>query len=343
MSMRHDSSASRIFTLVNDTVIDAPVTIQSLHTSYTLTFNHGDNYTFETTGLITVQNRVIINQGTGAWSFGSYAQTGVSSVFNQGAALTIGGDFTVSAGIFNALGDMTVPGNWNTATGDYVNDDNVVSLTGASKTLAMNADDSFFNVTVSGSYTMNTDTTVRQRATISGTLAGTGDFLEPEPEFTSIGWPYGCPGVLYEYEVTQTYWDTLAIYDGPYWLFLVDGVITGVPNDNDTGVHLISLTLTWNDMTTYQNYTIIVCPELLTSAEITMLGVGLSIVLGFGLICIGFFWKTPFLIAFAGFIWLFASVTVYKDISVGWTVISLGLGVIFLGVGGFLLVDESEY
>lgn len=300
------------------------------------------NNALSVAGVFTLDTRSTFTQGTGVCSFGSYAQTGVDSVFNQGATLTIGGDFTVSDGAFNAVGDMTVPGDWDTATGSYLNDDNVVTLTGASKTLAMHANDSFYNVTVSGTYTMDTDTTVRLRATISGTVDGTGDFIEPLPEFTNDGWPHACPMELYEHTPTQLYWDTLDLVDPPYWLHLIDGVVTGVPNDNDTGLYEITLTLTWNDMVTYQNYTLIVCPELLSEADITMLGVGLSIVLGFGLIVIGFAYKMPHLIVFSGLIWLISAVTVYKDISVEWTIITLGLGVMILAGGGFQLVDQSE-
>ena len=107
---------------------------------------------------------------------------------------------------------------------------------------------------------MDTDTTVRRRATISGTLDGTGNFIEPEPEFTSTAWLKVCPLSLYDYEVTQTYWDSLSISEGPYWLNIYDGHIKGIPGENETGLYNISLALTWNDMITYQNYTLIVCP-----------------------------------------------------------------------------------
>jgi len=279
----NSATANHVFTLDDDMIISGSLSIASNHATKTTTLDtsiseyeiSANIIYISTRGVLTPRNSVItttnsfellwddgvVTQGTGVWSFGSYAQTGADSVFNQGATIMIGGDFTVSAGIFNAVGDMTVPGDWDTATGDYANDDNVITLSGTTKTLVMNAADSFFNVTVSGSYTMNTDTTVRLRATISGTLAGTGDFIEPLPEFTSTAWLKVCPLTLYDYEVTQTYWDTLVIVDAPYWLDIYDGHIKGIPGDNETGLYNISLALTWNDMTVYQNYTLIVCPE----------------------------------------------------------------------------------
>lgn len=339
---RADGTGDRVFALNANAVINGYLTVDSAHASYTMEFDSSD-YTLSVTGISTLGNRGIMTQGTGAWSFGSYDQSGVDSVFNQDATVTISGDFTVSDGIFNAFGDMIVPGDWDTATGDYANDDNVVYLTGASKTLAMNAADSFFNVTIAAgaNYTMDDDTMVDRRATITGILYGAGDFKEPLPEFTSEGWPHACPLTLYEYTPTQTYWDTLDLVDPPYWLHLIDGVVTGVPNDNDTGLYEITLTLTWNDMVTYQNYTLIVCPELLSGADKTMLGVVLSIVLGFGLLVIGMTYKIPPLIVFSGLIWLISAVTVYKDISVEWAIIGIGLGVIVLASGGLQLVDEG--
>ena len=332
---------SYTLTLGEDTVFSGDFTVISEHATNLAVLDSSD-YTLTVDGIMTLDARAIVTQGTGAWSFGSYSQTGVSSVFNQGATLTIGGDFTVSAGIFNALGDMTVPGDWNTATGDYVNDDSAVYLTGASKTLAMHADDSFYNVTVSGSYTMDTDTTVRLRATISGTVDGTGDFLEPEPEFTSVPWIKGCPLELYDYEVTQLYWDTLTIDSAPYWLNLYDGSLKGIPGENETGLYAISLVLIWNDMVTYQNFTLTVCAPAISDYQITLLGVGLSIVLGFGLLTIGLTRDMSYLIVFAGFIWLVSSVTIYKDINLAWTIITFGIGAMILAEGGLRIVENSE-
>ena len=342
LNVAGNAPTNRYFELDTNASFGSSLSIYSSHASYLCTFTHGVNHTLSVTGAVTLGNRAVITQGTGAWSFESYSQTGVSSVFNQGAELVIGDSFTVSDGIFHALGDMTVPGDWDTATGSYLNDDNAVYLTGASNTLAMHADDSFFNVTVSGSYTMDTDTTVRLRATITGELLGTGDFKEPLPEFTSEGWKHACPMELYEYEVTQTYWDTLAIYDGPYWLHVVDGLITGVPNDNDTGVHLISLTLTWNDMTVYQNYTLIVCPDLLSESDQIILGVVLSLVMGFGLLGLAVWRNAPQLMVFSGLVFMFSAVAVYKDINLGWTMLSMGLGMLFLYSGGLQYANESE-
>ena len=334
------STADRSVTLSDSQIFGSALEINSLHASYTMNLI-GAGYDLTVDGIVTLGTRAIMIQGTGDWTFGSYAQTGEDSVFNQGTEVVIDDSFTVSDGIFNAIGDMTVPGDWDTATGSYLNDDNVVTLTGASNTLAMNAADSFFNVTVSGSYTMDTDTTVRLRATITGELLGTGDFLEPEPEFTSVPWVKACPLLLYDYEVTQTYWDELAIVDAPYWLNVYDGHIKGIPSENETGLYAISLSLTWNDMIVYQNFTLVVCAPAISDYELTLFGVVLSIALGLGLLVIGQTYKMPHLVVFSGFIWLVSAITIYKDISVEWTIITLGLGVMILAGGGFQLVDEG--
>ena len=262
METRYSAIGNRALTLASNGAFGSTFAISSAHASYTFTLLHGSNHTLGVTGAFTLGNRAIMTQGTGAWSFGSYTQTGINSVFDQGAALTIGGDLTVSDGVFNAIGDMIVPGDWDTATGDYVNDDNVVTLTGASKTLAMHADDSFYNVTVSGSYTMDTDTTVRLRATISGTVDGAGDFIEPLPEFTSTPELNLNIGEIWEYTIEQTYWDTVGHGSLPGWLIYETSTETFRAMPNATGSFLISVELTWNDMTTYQNFTIVVASEV---------------------------------------------------------------------------------
>ena len=326
------STDNRVITLSGAGYLEG-LNIDSAHASYTTTLLHGDNYTLTVSGAVTLEDRAIMTQGTGAWSFGSYAQTGVSSVFNQGGPLTIGDDFTVSDGIFHALGDMTVPGDWDTATGDYVNDDNVVTLTGASKTLAMHADDSFFNVTVSGSYTMNTDTTVRLRATITGTVDGTGDFLEPEPEFTSIPWVTACPETLYEYAITQTYWDELALDDAPYWLGLYNGVLKGIPSENETGLYNISLTLTWNDMATYQNFTLVVCAEEISPYQLAGFELAIALCFCFGIMLAGF--KERMLLIMAGFVWMVCGIAIFIDYGDAFLYVSVGLGAALLFKGAY--------
>ena len=335
------TAASRTLTLINNVIVSNSLTIYSSHATNTLALI-GAGYDLTIDETVTLGNRAIMTQGTGAWSFGSYAQTGEDSVFNQNGTLTIGGDFTVSDGTFHAVGDMTVPGDWDTATGSYQNDDSAVFLTGTAKTLAMNAADSFFNVTVSGSYTMNTDTTVRQRATITGTVDGTGDFLEPEPEFTSVPWVKGCPLELYEYDITQLYWDELAIDSAPYWLNLYDGSLKGIPGENETGIYTISLTLTWNDMITYQNFTLVVCAPTIDEYQLIVLGVALSLVMGFGLLGLAIWRNNPLLMLFSGLVFMFSAVAIYKDINLGWTILSMGLGILFLYTGGLQIANDSE-
>ena len=247
--------------------------------------------------------------------------------------MTIGTDFTVSDGIFNALGDMTVPGNWDTATGDYVNDDSAVYLTGASKTLGMNAADSFFNITVSGTYTMDTDTNVRLRATITGTVDGAGSFIEPLPEFTSIPWVKACPLTLYEYAITQTYWDTLALDSAPYWLNIYDGVLKGIPGENETGIYNISLTLTWNDMVVYQNFTLVVCAEEISPYQFASFELAIALCFCFGIMLAGF--KERMLLILAGLVWMVCGIAIFIDYGDAFLYISFGLGASLLFKGAY--------
>lgn len=311
------------------------------YSAYSFTLDAGGyDVTVDSTFTLGVSSVVL---DAGVWSVGSYIQSGADSIFNQGAALTIGGDFTISAGEFIGSDDaITVAGDWD--TDGYTHGDNAVTLTGDTKTLVMAATESFYNVTIASgaNYTMDDDTTVDLRATITGILYGAGDFIEPLPGFTSDPWQHACPHEVYEYTPTQLYWDTLALDDGPYWIHLVDGAITGVPNDNDTGIHYVVLTLTWNDMVTYQNYSIIVCPDLLSDAEVVILGVSLSLVIGLGLLTLGLWFKYPIFIVFAGFIWLLSAITVYADISMVWAIMGIGIGTVIMFVGGLQIVDESE-
>lgn len=289
----NSGGSSRSFSIGDNLDINEnSFTILSGDTTHVLTFNNG-MYSVDADNML-LSTRAIFNQGTGTCTFNNYTQSGTSSIFNQDAELTIGNDFIISNGIFNAVGDMPVPGNWDTATGDYVNPDNVVTLTGASKTLAINAADSFYNVTVSGSYTMNTDTNVRLRATITGTVDGTGDFIEPLPEFTRIIVPNACPLRLYESPIEQKYWDEITLVNAPYWMYLEGNELKGIPGSNDTGIFPVSVSLTWNDMVVYQNISLVVCTDVLTDVQIFYVFLLFQIIL-FVIGLIGYF-KLPWLL-----------------------------------------------
>jgi len=290
------ASDNRILYLGENTLITGDLELYSSHATYTFELNHGDNYTLTVTGLVEAKAKLIANQGTGTWTFESYVQNGVDSIFNQGGPVSCG-DFTISNGEFISSNDsITVSGDWST-TG-FVNANGAVYLTGDEKTLNMVATDSFYNVTIDAgaNYTLDDDVYVDCRATIIGIQYGAGDFIEPKPEFTSTAVLHACPGELYEYDVTQTYWDTLSIHSGPYWLYLDDGDIIGVPNENDTGIHFISLKLSWNDMETYQNYTLVVCGEALSEVDIFYIFFAFQLIL-FVIGLIGYF-RLPFLLIF---------------------------------------------
>lgn len=339
-----DADADRTVYLGENTVIggNGRLIMDSDDLLHTITLHHNSDYTLTVNGnFANILDRSILIQGTGTWTFYDYSQSGTDAIFYQGGLLTIG-VMDIDKGQFISNGDaITVTDDWSSK--GFIHGNGVVYLTSADANINMDSGDSFYNVTVSGNYIMNTDTNVDLRATITGTVTGTGDFIEPLPVFTRIIVPAACPLRLYESPIEQQYWDAVSLETAPYWMYLEDDVLKGIPGENDTGSFAVSVSLTWNDMVVYQNITLIVCADVLTNVQITMLGVALSLALGLGLVCVGYIWDIPFLIAFSGFIWLFASVTVYKEISVGWTVIALGLGVILLGAGGFQLVEESEY
>lgn len=215
--------------------------------------------------------------------------------------------------------NITCSGDWDTIDGEYSHEENVVYLTGDDKDIDMASGDSFYNVTIEtgANYTINSSgiANVDLRATIIGTLYA-GDFIEPEPEFTNEMWPHACPGVLYEHIPTQKYWDTFTLVESPYWLHDVDGVLKGLPNENDTGIYYIVMTLTWNDMTTYQNTTLIVCPDTFSAAELINFNVLFQLIL-FGVCVIGLLKKIiilPIMTSIGSFVVAIATIEAFGDL-----------------------------
>jgi len=209
--------------------------------------------------------------------------------------------------------------------------------------LSASAGSSLWNCTVAAgvTVTLTADVTVQLRATVLGTVTG-ADFLEPAPEFTSSPELTIDPLTAYSYTPTQLYWDTLGWDEYPDWLFMLNGDLTGVPTEADAGFHNVSLSLTWNDMTTYQNFTIFVAytPTVDMPWFTTTMSLILSVVLGFGCLILGLVFQMHYLTFFSGLIWLFSALGVYSDINIGWTVLSIALGMMLMMIGGAKIAGE---
>ncbi len=219
--------------------------------------------------------------------------------------------------------------------------DKVVTFTG-DMDLNLSSGSTLWNCTVSAGVTLNllADLTVELRATIDGTVTG-ADLIQPPPTFTSS--PDGTATTLefYTYTVTQAYWDSFAVVDAPSWMYFSDGAMVGTPTDAAVGVHNVSLSLTWEGVTTYQNFTVLVTTPFVTSAMSAYMGLALSLVLGLGCLVVGLVFKMPYMVFFAGLVWVFSAVALYQSINIGWAVLGIGLGVILMYAGGFKVVASE--
>jgi len=110
--------------------------------------------------------------------------------------------------------------------------------------------------------------------------------------------------------------------------------LVAVPLDNDTGLVDVSLSLTWNDMVVYQNFTIIVCQEVISTEATQWMSLVVALALGFGFAIVGMTNKLQTMVLLSGLAWLYAALAVYATIDIGWAVISLGIGISLLVTGG---------
>jgi len=236
--------------------------------------------------------------------------------------------------------DVTVGGNW-TVLGIWMHGDQVVYLTGTGG-LEMSAANTFWNITVALTATidMDNDTAVSLRATILGSMTGAGTFIEPAPVFTSSPTLDAVPLEVYNYTITQGYWDTLALVDGPAWLSLYGTELKGVPTETDAGPVDVSLSLTWNGVVTYQNYTLWVSVPSVSVSTTLILEVVLAMIMGIAFMVIGFWQKESPWTFFAGLIWIFTALAVFAQLGAGWTILSLGLGLVLLIDGGTKIAEQ---
>ncbi|OGN87475.1 MAG: hypothetical protein A2Z74_04715 [Chloroflexi bacterium RBG_13_46_9] len=186
-------------------------------------------------------------------------------------------EFAPTANYSMTYGEVTCPvlfSGSNTVTLDsnteFQNDITVYSVLESAEmmttisndcTLDFTDDSYLWNVTVlSGvtvTFVLDIDTI---RVINSGTYAN-GEFIEPEPEFTSTPETTLYVGSVWTYTWTQEYWDEFTYSTLPGWMIYEADTHTFRAMPNATGFSTLSLSLTWENMTTYQNITLLVEPS----------------------------------------------------------------------------------
>jgi len=108
------SAASRIASLSANTSFASTVRVDSDHGTYTLTLNHGDNYTLNIGSTLTIGTRGAVTTGTGTWIIASLVETAASSTLTLGGALVIG-DLSLDAPCnFDTFNGTFTPGTYTT-------------------------------------------------------------------------------------------------------------------------------------------------------------------------------------------------------------------------------------
>jgi len=118
----------RTLFLSTNLIISGTLGVSSNHASYTMTLNHGTNYTLTVNGLTTIGTRGIATQGTGAWDFaGGLTQT-VDSTFTQGGDLSIRTAWTHTNGTFTGSASYWIFQYCNLSKASGVITPNVIRL-----------------------------------------------------------------------------------------------------------------------------------------------------------------------------------------------------------------------
>jgi hypothetical protein len=158
------------------------------------------------------------------------------------------------------LASDTNIGNDVTVTGTLIDDGYMTTFTDDS-TLDFSTESYLYNVTVQSGVTVTFMADIPAfRVINSGTYAG-GGFVEPMPEFTTVPEENAYVGSVWLYTWDQIYWDTLTVETMPGWMIYETDTHTFKAMPNATGFFEFSISLTWENMTTYQNITILVGPE----------------------------------------------------------------------------------
>lgn len=122
------------------------------------------------------------------------------------------------------------------------------------------------------------------------------------------------------------------------WLVLFDWNVSGIPDSEDIGVYLVNLTLHDTIATVetydYQNFTVEVNYAEVAVATPSTLSLVTALVLCFGLMIIAIYTRDMFFFFIGGATWLFSGLLVLLDLSVGWLIISYGVGLYMMLLAG---------
>jgi hypothetical protein len=317
---------SNITELASDTNIENDVTITG-----TLTVGAGKTATWESDGEYSNTGTI---DGTGTFEISPTVDYSLTLGTIECPLLIGGSNITELASDTTIQNDVTV-------TGTLIDDEYTTTFTDDS-TLDFSTESYLYNVTVQSGVTVTFVADIPAfRVINSGTYDG-GGFVEPMPEFTTVPEENVDVGSVWLYTWDQIYWDTFTVETMPGWMIYEEDTHTFKAMPNATGFFSFSISLTWENMTTYQNITIFVAytPTVDMPWFTTTMSLILSVVLGFGCLILGLVFQMHYLTFFSGLIWLFSALGVYADINIGWTVLSIALGMMLMMIGGAKIAGE---
>jgi len=234
--------------------------------------------TYTTASSLNVTNDLTVSGGltvgagkTATWeSDGEYSNTGtitgtgtleLSPTVDYSLTLgTVECPLVIGGSNLTELASDTTIENDVTVTGTLTDETHMTTFTDDC-TLDFSTDSYLYNVTVQSGVTVTfADDILATRVVNSGTYSG-GEFIEPLPEFTTTPDENAYVGSVWLYTWDQVYWDSFAVESMPGWMIYETDTHTFKAMPNATGFFEFSISLTWENMTTYQNITILVGPE----------------------------------------------------------------------------------
>jgi hypothetical protein len=170
------------------------------------------------------------------------------------------------------------------------------------------------------------------------------------PVFLSNPFVDGWLNISYGYEATTddealgvTY-SLSTSYAGIYSWNATTGTLSFMPTV--AGSYWFNLTADDNrgaaNSTVYQNWTVTISAQTVIADFSVSVGVILSLVLGFGLLVLGFVIKEPIFTVLSGIVWFFSALAVYSAINTGWAILSIGIGMTALVLGGLTYAEDKK-
>lgn len=129
--------------------------------------------------------------------------------------------------------------------------------------------------------------------------------------------------------------------NAPFLILNETGYVVGTPLMGDAGYYYVRISAFDGYSISWQNFTLHTESLTMPTYQTIWMELAISFALGFGLMAVAYIKRDARLLLFSGLCWVFAGLNVYANISIGWSILVIGLAAVILFEGGMSIARNK--